>query len=252
MTEIDKNIWEEFFDAHACGYMDNDFTRATKGEVEFLIEELRLPAGSSILDVGCGTGRHSVELARRGYNMTGVDLSGGMLEEARKAAEEAGVMLNLIKADATRMTFDRKFDAAVCLCEGAFALIGDDDDAYKHDMQILHNIAAALKPGAPFILETLNGLRKARQFNNDDVRAGKFDPVTLVETFTMGQDTPEGKKTFTLRERGYVASELILMMKQNGFEVSHIWGGTAGNWRREIFDMDEIGIMLIARKTSEN
>jgi cyclopropane fatty-acyl-phospholipid synthase-like methyltransferase len=250
LNKTEKNIWEEFFDTHAPDYMKNEFTKATRDEVEFILEELDLPAGSSILDVGCGTGRHAVELAKRGYIVTGVDISGGMLEEARKAANVAGVHLNLVKADAARMKFENKFDAALCLCEGAFALLGNDDDPYEHDMQILGNIAAALNPGAPFILETLNGLQKARRFTNDDVRAGKFDPETLVETFTMELDTAEGKRLFTLRERGYIASELITLMRLNGFEVQHVWGGTAGNWRRETIDMDEIGILLVAYKVS--
>jgi hypothetical protein len=158
--------------------------------------------------------------------------------------------MNLVKVDATCITFDHKFDAALCLCEGAFALPGNDDDAFQHDVQILKNISEVLKPGAPFILETLNGLQKARQFSNDDVREGKFDPETLVETFTMELETPEGKRVFILREKGYVGSELTVMMKLCGFEVLHIWGGTAGNWRREVFDMDEIGILVIARKLS--
>ncbi len=81
-----KADWEKFFDGHAPVYMDNCFTQNTINEVDFLVEELRLKPGATILDVGCGTGRHSVELARRGFAVTGVDLSDGMLAEARKHA----------------------------------------------------------------------------------------------------------------------------------------------------------------------
>lgn len=78
-----------FFDAHAPHYMNNAFTKNTIKEVDFVIEELKLPMGSTILDVGCGTGRHSIELAKRGYKVTGIDISAGMLAEARRAAKQA-------------------------------------------------------------------------------------------------------------------------------------------------------------------
>jgi cyclopropane fatty-acyl-phospholipid synthase-like methyltransferase len=87
----EKKSWEEFFDGHAPVYMDNVFTKDTVREVDFLIDELKLRKGSRILDIGCGTGRHAVELARHGFRITGVGISSGMLEEARKAAAGAGV-----------------------------------------------------------------------------------------------------------------------------------------------------------------
>ena len=95
--------------------MENSFTKNTVAEVDFLLEELNLPSGSSILDIGCGTGRHSVELARRGYQVTGVDISFRMLAEAEKAAKEVGVEVEFIHADATRFSSEKLFDAAICL-----------------------------------------------------------------------------------------------------------------------------------------
>ena len=71
----DKSTWEAFFDAHAPLYEDNVFAKNTN---------------SSILDVGCGTGRHSIELAKRGYIVTGLDLSSEMLYRATDAARSAG------------------------------------------------------------------------------------------------------------------------------------------------------------------
>ena len=141
-----KNEWEEFFDGHAPIYMDNIFTKNTVAEVDFLLEELKLPPGSCILDIGCGTGRHAVELARRGYRVTGVDISSGMLAEAERAASEAGVKVEWVQADATTFTPTELFDASICLCEGAFGLLGTDDDHSEHDLNILRNISAALKP----------------------------------------------------------------------------------------------------------
>ena len=71
----EQTAWESFFDAHAPIYEDNVFTRNTAQEVDFLPDELHLPPGGSVLDVWCGTGRHAVALAKRGYAVTGLDLS---------------------------------------------------------------------------------------------------------------------------------------------------------------------------------
>ena len=94
--------WRAFFDGHAPSYMQNVFTRNTRAEVEFLVEELRLTAGARVLDVGCGTGRHAVPLARRGFRMVGIDLSRGMLREAQAVAQQASVAVDWVQADATR------------------------------------------------------------------------------------------------------------------------------------------------------
>ena len=244
-----KKEWEEFFDGFAPVYMKESFTRNTIYEVDFLIEELKLEAGSRILDIGCGTGRHSVELARRGYLMTGVDMSSGMLAEAGKAALDAGVRLELIHCDAALFKSDKKYDAAICLCEGAFALLGRDDDPLTRDLAILQNINAALKPGARFILTTLNAMEKIRKYSDDDVRAGKFNQETIVETIPMEYDTARGKKSVTLREKGYIVSELRLLLHLAGFEIVNIWGGTAGSWNRQPLRLDEIEIMAVAAKS---
>lgn len=106
MTKM--STWEEFFDAHAPVYEDNIFTKNTIREVDFLIEELSLPPAGSILDVGCGTGRHSIELARRGYSFPGLDLSSEMLARAAAAAEAAGVKVELIRSDAAKFSLPEK------------------------------------------------------------------------------------------------------------------------------------------------
>lgn len=106
---IEKSTWEEYFDAHAQVYEDNVFTKNTN---------------SSILDVGCGTGRHSIELAKLGYVVTGLDLSSEMLSRATDAARSAGVDVNWVRSDAAQFSLPGQYDGAICLCEGAFGLLG--------------------------------------------------------------------------------------------------------------------------------
>ncbi|KPL03091.1 MAG: cyclopropane-fatty-acyl-phospholipid synthase [candidate division Zixibacteria bacterium SM1_73] len=245
-----RNEWEEFFDGHAPVYMENSFTKHTLAEVDFIIEELQLRPDSRILDVGCGTGRHSVELARRGYLMTGVDISSGMLAQARKAAKNAGVRVEWIHADATEFKSNNAFDAAICLCEGGFGLLGRNGDPFEHGLSILRNINEALEPNAKIILTAVNGLALIRRFKQADVEKGRFDPTTMAEVYPMEYDSSEGKKSLLLRERGFVPTELVMMFRQTGFEVQNIWGGTAGNWGRRRIDLDEIEIMIIATKTA--
>jgi len=99
-------------------------------------------------------------------------------------------------------------------------------------------------------LTTLNGCRMMRKYTQEDVENDRFDPVMMVETEAMEYDTPEARKTVSLRERGYVPSELIMLSRLAGFEVEHVWGGTAGNWGRRQIELDEMEVMIIARKTT--
>jgi SAM-dependent methyltransferase len=170
-----KHEWLRFFDHHAPRYNDEAFTANTLAEVDFVIAELQLPAGGWLLDIGCGTGRHAVELAKRGYQVTGVDISEGMLAEARQAAQAAGVALDLIHADATRFTAARQYDGAVCLCEGAFSLLGMDDDPIEHDLAILRNVYCAQARRA-LLLTAINGMRVHPALQGRRRGGGRFDP----------------------------------------------------------------------------
>lgn len=243
-----QNEWEFFFDHHAPHYMDNVFTKNTLEEVEFIIKEVALPAGSHILDVGCGAGRHSVELACKGYKVTGVDISSAMLSEARRNALSVGVKIDLVHGDAAEFIPEKEFDAAICICEGAFGLLGSEDDPYLHDLNILRNINQSLKDDGMLVLTVLNGMLKIRAATQDAIANGTFNPLTLTEIYPIDYEDKGSTKNITVRERGFVPSELVLMLRVAGFSVERIWGGTAGNWKRKAVDLDEMEIMAMARK----
>jgi SAM-dependent methyltransferase len=246
--------WQQFFDLHAPEYLQNGFTSNTLAEVDFILETLRLPdggrlpPGSRLLDVGCGVGRHTLELARRGYQMTGVDLSPGMLAQARQAADAEHLTVELIQADASKFLPPGLFDGVYCLCEGAFSLLSASDDPLAHDQAILGGIYRALKPGGRLLLSCLNGMRYLRMYSPEDVAAGKFDPIQMTECYSMEVDTPDGKRAIPVRERGYVPTELRLLMQVSGFTVETLWGGTAGMPFHRPPELDEMELMVLGKK----
>lgn len=239
---MNTGIWSDFFTGHAPEYEDNCFTKNTLAEVDFLERELALKPGAAILDIGCGTGRHSIELAKRGCRVTGLDLTPAMLDVARQHAQEAGVEVRWIESDAQDFSFDAEFDAVICLCEGAFGLLSSVDDPIEQPLAILRNASQAMKPGAPCLFTVLSAFRLARKATPTDVKSGAFDPLTLSER----TDVPTEVRG--LRERGFVPTELRLLFSMAGLNVQHIWGGTAGNWGKRAIDLDEYELMVVARK----
>jgi len=244
----ENNEWITFFDHHAPKYLQEVFTRNTAYEVAFIMEEFGLPSGSTILDAGCGVGRHAIELARHGYRVVGVDISSGMLDEARRLASQAGVEVEWVQADISKFRLLKPVDAAICLCEGAFGLLGSADDPYTHDLAILSGIHDSIKPGSKFILTALNGMAKIRQATQRDVDKGDFDPMVQLETFNLEYENEGRKESVRVKERGFVPSELRLMLEISGFIVEDVFGGTAGGWNREPVRLDEIEIMTISHK----
>ena len=96
---------------------------------------------------------HAIELARRGCDLTGVGLSGSMLNRAREKAEESGIKVNFIQADARNLPVENEFDHAIMLCEGGFSLMEADETNFE----ILKQVTTVLKPVANLFSPPLMG-----------------------------------------------------------------------------------------------
>ena len=149
-----KQWYETLFENYAKTYDKESFTQETVCECDFIEQELNHNKSLKILDVGCGTGRHSIELTKRGYSVTGIDFSEAQLASAREKAAKENLKIDFQKHDARNLPFENEFDSAVMFCEGGFPLMETDE----MNFEILKNITKALKDNAKFIFTTLNGL----------------------------------------------------------------------------------------------
>jgi len=241
---VDKQ-WNAFFQNEAPKYLQNGFTKNTFQEVDFLISEMNIERGQSVLDIGCGTGRHCLELARRGMKCTGIDQSPDMLSIARAASLKESLSVDFIESDAATVKLPIQFDHAICLCEGAFSLLEVGADPVHYHSEILKNIHAMLKPQGMFLLTALNALRLVRKYTDLDISRKIFDIETTsaFETIEMANG-----KSVTVIEKGFMPMELKRLIEERGFKVLSIWGGTAGGWNKQKPKLDEIEIMAMSRR----
>lgn len=124
--------------------------QATQSEAEFVIEAMGLSPGAQVLDIGCGYGRHAMELAARGFHVVGLDLSTPLLVRGGEEAMRRGLEINFVRGDMRELDFDAQFDGAYCL----FSTFGYFDD--ETNKKTVSNIARALKPGGRVMIEILN------------------------------------------------------------------------------------------------
>jgi len=249
--------WYEFlFENYAKTYDNECFVHGTLGECDFLEKELNYDKSLKILDVGCGTGRHAIELTKRGYKVTAIDLSEAQIKKAREKAQAENLIIDFQVHDARNLPFDKAFDVSIMLCEGGFPLMETDE----MNFEILKNVSKSLKPKAKFIFTTLNGLFPIRNSINDfhaaDNRAEgvaqyiseTFDLMTFrdynVTTFT---DDDGVEHRIECNERYYIPSEITWLLKSLGFTKIDIFGAKLGAFSRsdklttEDFEMLVVG-----------
>jgi SAM-dependent methyltransferase len=200
-------------------------------QCDFIQEILKLPPGSTILDVGCGLGLHALELRSRGYLVVGLDLSLPMLSRAADEAQDRGVKINFLHSDMREMTFEGAFDAI--LCWGTTFGYFDDESNKK----VLERLYQALKPRGLLLLDIVNRDFVVRQQPNLVWFEGD-GCVCMEETqFNFIKDRLEVKRTVILDDgrqretyysvRLYTLHEIGQLMHHQGFRVASISGQEA-------------------------
>lgn len=219
----------------------------TDRETRSLVGLLRLRPGARILDVPCGFGRHSVELARRGFRVTGVDISLELLAQGREAAAAKGVAVEFHRGDMRRLVYRQRFDAVLNLFT-SFGYFGD-----ASDLQVLRNFRRALRPRGRLVLHLMNRDWLLRNFQpRDRARMGEY-LVAEKRSFDFGTSvlTTEwtarrGRRLLrgASRLRLYSCHELARMLKQVRFSAVKFFGDLRGR----PLSHDSRWMVLLARR----
>jgi 2-polyprenyl-3-methyl-5-hydroxy-6-metoxy-1,4-benzoquinol methylase len=247
--------YETLFVNYGKTYDKECFTQGTAGEVDFVERELGGDRDKRILDIGCGTGRHAIELARRGYRVTGFDLSEGQLGLAREKAKAAGADVVFQRRDATEPHFHEQFDAAIMFCEGGFSLMETDEKNFA----ILRHACAALRPGGKLMMTALSALFPLFHSVKDFINAQEsgsamgeltFDLTTFRERAELTFADDDGRtQTIATNERYYAPSELRWLLKTAGFAEAELFGCQLGQFSRErALTAEDFEILAVAVK----
>ncbi len=251
-----KQWYELLFENYGRKYDEECFVQGTLGECDFIEKEIRSDRALKILDIGCGTGRHAIELTKRGYAVTGIDLSDSQLARARAKAAEQDLKIDFRRLDARSLPFDREYDVALMLCEGGFPLMETDE----MNFEILKSAARALKDGGQLIMTTLNGLfplyHSVEKFcaasggGPATYRSNTFDLMTFRDhNITEVEDDLGNTRTFECNERYYVPSEITWLLKSVGFKKTGIFGAKLGAFSRDDkLTTEDFEMLVVAEK----
>ena len=218
-----KHWWEDFFHGVAL-----DFWRAaispeqTRAEADFIAKQLQLSASARVLDVPCGNGRLSIELAKRGFGLTGVDIAGEFMAEAKTSSTEAGVNVEWRNQDMRDLPWATEFDGAFCF-GNSFGYLEDEANA-----DFLQAVSRTLKPGRRFILDApavaeciLPNFQPSRSLEIAGIKVDiehryDFDQGRMFNDFTFTRNGVVDKRPSS--QRNYSYHELGELLREAGLE----------------------------------
>lgn len=214
---VPDNWYETFFAGINCEMWEKAATPEwTADEAQFLADVLNLAPGSSLLDIPCGMGRHSLAMARLGHRITGVDISDEYVAKVRDRARSEKLPVEVIHGNILFIPLPQRFDGAWCM-GNSFGYF-DFDGVNK----FVAKVAAALKPGARFVI------------NSGMLAESVLAKILKVETFTVGDIHMEIDNRY-VPDEGYMESHI--QYTRNGSREKHAF-------KHYIFTLVEVKRML--------
>lgn len=240
---------EEFWHAFAPSLFPERRWENTPKEVDLILERLGVASGATILDLCCGPGRHSLELSRRGFKVTGVDRTAAYLESARTKAASEGLNTAFILGDMREYRNPGAFDAVINIFT-SFGFFEDPAD----DRRVLKNAFDSVKPGGAFLMDLLGKEILARNFRESHWDEQE-DGTLMLESGRIEENWSRIRSRWILLKgtqrfesavvlRLFSAVELSAALREAGFQSVEIFGDLAG----APYDQNAKRLVALARK----
>jgi SAM-dependent methyltransferase len=234
MSVLPKEIAQDWYETAFADTADMAWTDRTEPEINRALNMLRPPDGARVLDLACGSGRHSLELRRRGFEVVGADISPELLEIARRDATGQGLEAEFVEADLRELDFDAEFDVVLSLNDGAIGYFESDEE----NLRSFDVIARALKPGGQHLMQLPNVLYAQKHLPQKSWIAGEA-MIELVEhrwnksnRYMEGAMIPvrfgevlDGLKPIQFRQRLYTVDELRQILANVGLTLETTFHG---------------------------
>jgi SAM-dependent methyltransferase len=247
----DAQIWHEeddFWETFAPFMFGEQRWASTAAEIDHILTMLDVAPGAEILDLCCGPGRHSLELARRGLTVTGVDRTATYLDEARRQADSEGLSVEFLQDDMRRFKRGGAFNGALLM----FTSFGYFDDPAEN-RQVLKNIYHSLKDGGQLILDTMGKEVLASKFREKDWH--EQEGVIVLQEHKVSRNWSRlesrwialrgmSRYEFKVAHWIYSAAEISSLLKECGFKSVDIYGDLEG----DPYDQNARRLVVVGRK----
>ena len=227
---VPSNWYETFFTGPALRFWDAVIPpAATEAEVAFITRHIGCRPPARILDVPCGTGRHSLSLAEAGFTVSGFDLSEVGIDLSRSRAEARGLAVQFSCTNMLHIQVDEPADGLICM--------GNSIGYFEPDLtrQLFRKFASVLRAGGRLIIDTgvcAESLLPLSPSRSHQFPGGSFEQEFCYDAVnsvleTRAQLTLEGVRHELLYRHFLMTSgELVRMLRAVGFDIVGLFGDT--------------------------
>jgi SAM-dependent methyltransferase len=250
MSVLQEQIPQDWYETAFTGMSaEMAWTERTESEIKRALTMLRPQGGERLLDLACGTGRHSLELVRQGFSVVGVEIGQELVDIARKDAQEQGLEAEFVQGDLRELEFEGEFDIVLNLNDGAVGYFETDEENHR----TFEVISRALKSGGQNLIQVPNVLyARARLPQRSWIPSSTM--VELVENSYMegamiplrfGEMLENLDKRIEFRQRLYTVDELREIYASVGMTLDRVFHG---NGRPKDPTDSQFEIFVSARK----